>query len=42
LALDNFESALSYGDPAEIKDAAMALKPPQAQAYLTLGGVVNK
>ncbi|MEJ2310032.1 MAG: hypothetical protein P8Z31_00065 [Gammaproteobacteria bacterium] len=41
VALDNFELALAYGDPAAIKAAALALKPPQASAYLTLGGVVS-
>lgn len=41
-ALDNFESALYSGIPAGITLSAKALKPPQAQAYLTLGGVINK
>lgn len=41
LALDEFEWALSYADQPEIKAAAMALKPPQAAAYLTLGDVLN-
>ena len=40
-ALDNFALALSYGDPAGIKTAAMALKPPQAAAYLVLGTVLS-
>lgn len=41
VALDNFELALSYGDPAGITATAKGLKSPQAQAYLTLGGVIN-
>ena len=42
VALDNFELALYQGDPAGITAAAKALKPPQAAAYLTLGGVISK
>lgn len=39
-ALDNLDSALSDGDDVSwIKEAALGLKPPQARAYLILGGM---
>ena len=38
-ALDKFEVALSGGDVATIRIAALGLKGPQAKAYLLLGGL---
>lgn len=40
LALDTLEAALASGDLATIKAAVFAIKPPQAKAYLILGGVL--
>lgn len=38
-ALDAFELALAGGDVPTIRIAALGLKPPQAKAYLLLGGL---